>query len=296
MPVQLRLLVLQELSPSPGCKSILEFSTRLALFERPGGANIIRGVYERFLRLPPRPAESVSASPEPAATPAAGPVPWWWTRPVRSAAAAAVLLVALGAAGAWLWRNASPPPPGSVDSRGPVARVVGDAGASVVVAASNGAKSVSRWIGLGGGTPVAAPAAGPLDASAPPEAAPSRRSARPAPKPAAPDAPAPDAVAPRHVASDTNVYSVSDVQVVPPSLVGSRLPSDPPPGVRADALPEVEVVVSATGEVESVKLLSPQAGVGPAMMLSAIKTWRFLPASRDGEPVRYRLRMRLTNR
>ena len=63
MPVQLRLLVLQELSPSPGCKSILEFSTRLALFERPGGANIIRGVYERFLRLPPRPAESAAALP-----------------------------------------------------------------------------------------------------------------------------------------------------------------------------------------------------------------------------------------
>ena len=88
---------------------------------------------------------------------------------------------------------------------------------------------------------------------------------------------------------------MNDPQVVPPSLVRLRMPSVPPSGVRADALPEVEVVVSATGEVESVKLLTPQAGVGPAMMLSAIKTWRFLPASRDGEPVRYRLRMRLTN-
>jgi hypothetical protein len=31
------------------------------------------------------------------------------------------------------------------------------------------------------------------------------------------------------------------------------------------------------------------------MMLSAIKAWRFAPATRDGRPVRYRLALRLTN-
>jgi hypothetical protein len=31
------------------------------------------------------------------------------------------------------------------------------------------------------------------------------------------------------------------------------------------------------------------------MMLSAIKNWKFDPATRNGEAVRYRLRMRLTN-
>jgi len=35
--------------------------------------------------------------------------------------------------------------------------------------------------------------------------------------------------------------------------------------------------------------------VKSAMMLSAIKTWRFEPAKRGGQPVRYRLLMRLTN-
>ena len=56
------------------------------------------------------------------------------------------------------------------------------------------------------------------------------------------------------------------------------------------------MVVSPAGDVESVKLLTQPTGVGPAMMLSAIKNWRFHPATRDGQPVRYRLRIRLTNR
>jgi outer membrane biosynthesis protein TonB len=60
-------------------------------------------------------------------------------------------------------------------------------------------------------------------------------------------------------------------------------------------LPEVELVVSPTGEVESVRLVTETAGVIPKMMLSAIKTWHFQPATRDGRPVRYRLRMHLTN-
>ena len=74
-----------------------------------------------------------------------------------------------------------------------------------------------------------------------------------------------------------------------------RLPSAPSPGFRTGEPPEVEVVVSPAGEVESVKLLGQPTGVSPAMMLSAIKNWRFHPATRDGQPVRYRLVMRLTN-
>jgi hypothetical protein len=41
--------------------------------------------------------------------------------------------------------------------------------------------------------------------------------------------------------------------------------------------------------------LTQRAGVGSAMMLSAIKTWRFKPANRYGQPVRYRVLVRLTN-
>jgi TonB family protein len=95
---------------------------------------------------------------------------------------------------------------------------------------------------------------------------------------------------------DSKVYSAADAEVAPPAFVRTRLPAAPSPAIRADELPEVEVVVSPAGDVESVKLLTQPTGVGPAMMLSAIKNWRFHPATRDGQPVRYRLRIRLTNR
>ena len=97
------------------------------------------------------------------------------------------------------------------------------------------------------------------------------------------------------MSADPSVFSAANAEVVPPALVRSRLPSSPPPGVRSEDLPEVEVVVSPQGQVESVKLVTPDAGVLPSMMLSAIKNWKFEPATRNGETVRYRLRMRLTN-
>ncbi len=147
LPVQLRLLVLQELSPSPGCASVLEFSTRLALFERPGRANLIRGVYERYQRLPPRDAE-LRPAVAPAATPAPQPPAWWLRRELQYAAAAVVALLLLSTAMVWLWRAASPPPPGAVDRRGPVARAVSAAGESVSQAAAGSARTVSRWLGL----------------------------------------------------------------------------------------------------------------------------------------------------
>jgi hypothetical protein len=287
---------LQELSPSPGCASVLEFSTRLALFERPGRESLIRGVYERFTRLPPREDDSLAAAAQPAKPRPVEPQAWWRTRRVRGAAAAALLVLALPGAAVWLWRAASPPPPGSVDRRGPVARAVSAAGASASEAAAGSARAVSAWLGLAAtdrpaATPVVeTPAAPVLSGSAP-----ARRPARRAPEPVAPSADAGRVADPPAKVSDTRVYSSVDPDVVPPSVVRSRLPSSPPLGIRTEALPEVEVVVSSAGEVESVKLLTQQAGVGPSMMLSAIKAWRFQPATRDGEPVRYRLRLRLTN-
>jgi TonB family protein len=91
------------------------------------------------------------------------------------------------------------------------------------------------------------------------------------------------------------VYSPVDTEIVPPAFVRSRLPAEPPLGVRSEDLSEVEVVVSATGEVESVKLVTQPVRVLSVMMLSAVKNWRFQPATKDGQPVRYRMRMRLTN-
>jgi len=93
---------------------------------------------------------------------------------------------------------------------------------------------------------------------------------------------------------DSTIYTEADSSVVPPELVRPRLPMLPPPGVRLEDLPRLELLVSPTGEVESVKLMSPGAGVHPAMMLSAVKNWRFAPATLAGQPVRYRHTLWLT--
>jgi hypothetical protein len=296
-PVQLRLLVLQELSPTPGCTTVLEFSTRLALFERPGRANMIRAVYERFLRLPPREAEMVVAAPAPAAAGAAvEPEPWWRRRAFIVAGGAVVSVVVLYALAAWLWGIVAPPPAGSPDSRGAVARAVGDAGASVAEAATESARTVTNWLGVEPApAPATEPAAAPAEVVLQPPASAPRRPLPRAAKEAPAAAPVEATETARPVSADPSVFSAEHKDVVPPALVRSRLPSSPPPGVRPENLPEVEVVVSPQGQVESVKLLTPDAGVLPSMMLSAIKNWKFDPAMRNGEAVRYRLRMRLTN-
>jgi hypothetical protein len=91
------------------------------------------------------------------------------------------------------------------------------------------------------------------------------------------------------------VYLATDATVVPPVLVRPRLRSRSSAGVLDESLPQVELVVSAAGEVESVRLVTQPTDVMSAMMLSAIKTWRFRPAEREGRPVRSRLVLRLTN-
>jgi outer membrane biosynthesis protein TonB len=50
----------------------------------------------------------------------------------------------------------------------------------------------------------------------------------------------------------------------------------------------MEIVVSATGEVERVRLVNGPTRMPDMMLLSAAKSWRFRPALKDGEPVRYR--------
>jgi len=116
--------------------------------------------------------------------------------------------------------------------------------------------------------------------------------------PAAPAPPQPPAAAPVAAAApapDTAIYTAADTDVVPPKILRARMSAGPEAGLRAGPLPEVELVVSPSGEVESVRLVTPQAGVRSAMMLSAIKAWRFDPARLNSQPVRYRLLLRLTH-
>jgi hypothetical protein len=88
---------------------------------------------------------------------------------------------------------------------------------------------------------------------------------------------------------DTTVYSAESANVVPPTAIRPQLPRALPVGVAASSLSRIEVMVLRDGTVESVKLLpGARPTVKDGMLLSAAKTWRFAPASKDGVPVRYR--------
>ena len=85
------------------------------------------------------------------------------------------------------------------------------------------------------------------------------------------------------------VYSSADNSVDPPVLLFPQLiPQVVGPGTSNSTLNRMVVVVSAEGTVERVQLVEGPARLPDMMMLSGVKTWRFTPAFKDGEPVRYR--------
>ena len=52
----------------------------------------------------------------------------------------------------------------------------------------------------------------------------------------------------------------------------------------------MELVISKFGRVEQVKLSAPAKRMTDMVLLSSAKTWKFTPAMRNGQPVRYRTR------
>jgi hypothetical protein len=49
--------------------------------------------------------------------------------------------------------------------------------------------------------------------------------------------------------------------------------------------------VGRLGDVEVVKLYTPLNRYHERMIVSAVKAWRFQPATKDGRPIRFRLTM-----
>jgi TonB family protein len=85
------------------------------------------------------------------------------------------------------------------------------------------------------------------------------------------------------------VYTPADPSVAVPAAVLQRVPQ-PPDSPRADftGTAVLELIISASGEVESAYL---QRGIHPAydrLVLDAAQTWRYIPATVGGQPVRFR--------
>jgi hypothetical protein len=83
------------------------------------------------------------------------------------------------------------------------------------------------------------------------------------------------------------VYTSADQEIVPPTPLRPKLPTVLPPGTRLDALSLMDLLISESGDVLSVRLVPPARDVREAMMLSAAKAWRFAPATKNGRAVRY---------
>ena len=84
--------------------------------------------------------------------------------------------------------------------------------------------------------------------------------------------------------ADHTVYSAADADVVPPTppIASGLRPW------RVKSGPAVEVIVGSDGSVEKVQVLGT-THMSDAMVLSHVKAWKFAPALRAGDPVRYRM-------
>jgi len=90
------------------------------------------------------------------------------------------------------------------------------------------------------------------------------------------------------------IYSRNDQAVTPPRQVYPALPAKPSPGSRAEDLTVLDLVVSAEGLVEHVRMRTPPRDIHEFMLVSAAKAWRFEPATLDGQRVRFRHSVAIT--
>jgi TonB family protein len=86
------------------------------------------------------------------------------------------------------------------------------------------------------------------------------------------------------------IFDVTDTDVVPPIAIAQTMPVWAP---RIDAEKKryagtMEVVVDETGTVASATITEPVHPSYDQQLLQAAKSWRYRPARRAGQPVRYR--------
>lgn len=88
------------------------------------------------------------------------------------------------------------------------------------------------------------------------------------------------------------LYTPADPDVVPPVVVRQSFPSFPGRAV-ASATGMIEVVIDATGAVESVELTDPVHAQYDRLAVAAARRWQYEPARVDGVPVKYLKRVQI---
>jgi hypothetical protein len=305
VPMALRLFVTQATAPET-YGSLREFASALAYFGKPGRPELIRALYSRATAASvvqpsvttPRPPEAHPPKP-------GGEV----TLKRRGEWAVKVGLAAcLLVAAAWIWSSglltSDSATAESSNLLSQAKQAIADLGAGVralgaaeapAAAKEQAAPAAQRARTTRETRTSSRPDVGSLTRAVSPDTLPAT------PVTAAQDAsvtiPAPPVQAPAPpiepvVERDTvpRLYSTEDTDVLPPVLLYPQLP--PPvmiarPGT-APPVNRMELVVSAEGTVERVRLVDGPTRMPDMMLLSGAKLWRFTPAVKDGEPVRYR--------
>ena len=299
-PVRLRLLVSQATGADGAYAGLQEFCEALAYFERPDPESLLRELFRRVETVPARATGTVEPSAVRVAsveTPAPKiPVPAKVGKRTRRPIVAAALVLAclvvslIGnrfrgltlAGGATVEPvGESPAAPSPAPAKGSKERRRFQAGTSGAVlqrvSASTSYPGVSTPVnGLAASSGLEAGAE--LAVWMPPIE-------RPWPTVFALQ-PAADVY--RDVIADTDglVYAKGDPDVFPPQSIHPRLPTEPP-GTGARDRTVLELLISADGSVERVRLRTPPRDVHEFMLVSAAKAWRFDPATVHGRPVRF---------
>jgi tetratricopeptide (TPR) repeat protein len=113
---------------------------------------------------------------------------------------------------------------------------------------------------------------------------------------AAASKPSPPTLPPPVVVETARIFTEDDRDVTAPIAIDRRLPNWNPtnaarmPGAVRGIL---EVVTARGGGVESAKLIKPLSPLYDRDLLAAAKQWKFRPAMKDGQPVRYRWQMEI---
>jgi len=321
VPLPLRLFVTQANAPETH-KTLKAFAEALAYFGRPGRADMIRAIYERYRSTAP--AASTASAPGRPATPP--PLPHNPDRgdqvlePRRTAPqwlmpAAVVVCVASLAGVIWfglLGGGASSAAASAVaEATDTTAEPSKDASASQ----TNGKRPAPKGTVAGrepttGARPqstsgdrvprrdVARQSSAPLFDPSTARATEALRlsqiteaQARESTTATVPLIPASReyVVAPRESES-TTIYSAADVDVQPPVMMYPSLPPTVFVARNADVtvINRMELVIAPDGTVERVRLVNGPTRMPDMMLLSGAKMWKFSPAVKDGVPVRYR--------
>lgn len=333
-PAELRSTIEQDVAAEPRHKTLEEFAAALAYFERPGRRGDVAAVYGRAHALHAKAAADLelerlrarAAREQESATSSPAPVSPWRAKAAQVAVIAGLVVVIAGGATALFTMAFAPPPArddagAELDAPTPtsqLAAAVGEAkrlaseGLSKAIAAattgsaapSESASTPSRSVRARRSSPTASAASGSSVSAdfATATGTAGKSSAAVDMVVSAKDVAA--AMPPGSVSGAVEVIEVfaseaapaytSLDNVQPATLVRPQLPSRLIDGTPAPDASVLDMIVDEAGRVEFVHLEGTRTAVNEKMLVSAAKAWLFEPALLDGRPVRYRLRVQIS--